>query len=175
MHDRIVAALLCALAASPSAAGAQPTPTVVRPESLRWSGPPDNPSVRGAWVVGAEDGRALYALRVRIAEGGRIAPHTHPDTRYTTVLRGTLYVGFGWAADDDGMVAVPAGAVYVAPAGQPHYLWARDGEVEYQEGGFGPTGMAFEPPPGRDPEPEPESEPAPESDPEPDARSWRTP
>jgi len=36
-------------------------------------------------------------------------------------------------------VAVPAGAAYVAPAGVPHHLSARDGDVVYQEGGFGPT------------------------------------
>jgi quercetin dioxygenase-like cupin family protein len=159
MHHKIVAALLGALVLGSSAARDDPIPTVVQPESLQWFGPPDNPSVRGAWVVGAEDRKALYALRVRIAEGGRIAPHTHPDTRFTTVLRGTVHVGYGWTADDHRMVAMTPGTVYVVPAGSPHYLWARDGEVEYQESGFGPTGMDFEPPP------EPNSK----------RRSWRTP
>ena len=34
---------------------------------------------------------------------------------------------------------VPAGALYVAPANVPHSLWARDGDVIYQEAGVGPT------------------------------------
>lgn len=91
-------------------------------------------------MVGAEQAPGLYALRVRLDAGARIPPHTHPDIRYSTVLKGTLYVGFGGAVDESAMVAVPAGAVYVAPADQPHYLWARDGAVEYQESGVGPTG-----------------------------------
>jgi hypothetical protein len=49
-------------------------------------------------------------------------------------------VGFGTAVNESQMVKVPAGAVYAAPANVPHYLWAKDGEVEYQEAGVGPTG-----------------------------------
>ena len=37
------------------------------------------------------------------------------------------------------MVAIPEGAVYVAPANVSHYLWAKDGDVVFQEGGVGPT------------------------------------
>ena len=119
---------------------AHATPESVRPESFEWFSPPGNPGLEAAWVVGAEREPGLYAQRVRLAAGARIAPHTHPDTRYSTVPSGTLYVGFGSTVDDAAMVAVPAGAVYVAPANQPHYLWARDGEVVYQESGMGPTG-----------------------------------
>ncbi|MBP7149731.1 MAG: cupin domain-containing protein, partial [Acidobacteria bacterium] len=66
-----------------------------------------------------------------------------PDERNTTVISGTVYVGFGESFDETKIVAVPAGAVYVAPAGVPHYLWAKDGDVVYQEAGVGPTGTSF--------------------------------
>jgi quercetin dioxygenase-like cupin family protein len=82
----------------------------------------------------------MYAQRVTLSAGARIPPHTHPDTRYSTILAGTLHVAFGTRPTDADFVAIPAGAVYVAPAGQPHTLWARDGEVTYQEAGNGPTG-----------------------------------
>ena len=119
---------------------AQPaSPAPVLPETLQWSSPPGNPALRAVWVLGTEQGAAPYVLRVRLAQGGRIAVHTHPDTRNSTVLSGTLYVGFGETADETRMVAVPTGAVYVAPAHVPHYLWAKDGDVVYQEGGVGPT------------------------------------
>jgi hypothetical protein len=49
-------------------------------------------------------------------------------------------VGFGTTVNESQMTAVPAGAVYTAPANVPHYLWAKDGAVEYQEAGMGPTG-----------------------------------
>jgi len=116
-------------------------PSAVLPDSLEWSGPPGNPDVQGAWIVGSQESPGIYAFRVRMAAGARIPPHTHHDMRFTTVMSGTLYVGFGDAEDDDDMAAIPTGAVYVAPAGQPHYIWAREGNVEYQESGIGPTAV----------------------------------
>jgi quercetin dioxygenase-like cupin family protein len=115
-------------------------PEPVLPDSFEWFSPPGNPGIQATWLVGAEQTLGLYALRVRLAAGAKIAPHSHPDTRYSTVLSGTLYVGFGETANESTMVAVPAGAVYVVQANQRHYLWARDGAVEYQESGVGPTG-----------------------------------
>jgi quercetin dioxygenase-like cupin family protein len=130
--------LLLGLALGSMAAEA-PTPRVVLPERLTFSTPPGIPDLKSAFVVGAESETGAYAIRVRLKAGGRVPVHTHPDTRYSTVLSGTLYVGFGETANDARMTAVPAGAVYVAPANVPHYLWARDGEVVYQEAGIGPT------------------------------------
>lgn len=140
MRPRAVLALLGLIGAAVLAKAAPSVPEPVLPESLEWFSPPSNPGLKATWVVGAEQASGLYALRVRLGAGARIAPHTHPDVRYSTVLKGTLYVGFGATMDESAMVAVPAGAVYVAPANQPHYLWARDGVVEYQESGDGPTG-----------------------------------
>jgi len=120
-------------------------PVAITPESVRWVSPPSLPGVQGAWLTGSEGGSGVYHFRVRLAAGARIPPHTHPDERTSTVLRGTLLVGFGGTVDEARMVAVPAGTVYVTPANVPHYLWARDGEVEYQEAGTGPTGTRFAP------------------------------
>ena len=137
-------ALLALAAGLVASAGAQHgAPVVILPERLDWSGPPAIPALKGAWMVGAEGRPGPYLLRVRLATGGRIPPHTHPDERHTTVLSGTLHVGFGETFDDARVVAVPAGAVYVAPAGVPHYVWAKDGAAEYQEAGVGPTATDF--------------------------------
>lgn len=125
------------------AAAAGDAPAPILPESLRWVAPPNVPGLQVAWVLGAEQAPGPYLLRVRLARGARIAPHTHPDERNTTVISGTVYVGFGESFDETKIVAVPAGAVYVAPAGVPHYLWAKDGDVVYQEAGVGPTGTSF--------------------------------
>lgn len=133
-----IAAVLLS-AASLVAAAEPPVPQPILQETLQWAGPPNNPQLKAAWVLGSEDKSGMYALRVSLAKGGRIPPHSHPDTRYSTVLSGTLYVGFGDTADDAQLVAVPVGAVYVAPKGVPHFLYAKDGDVVYQEGGIGPT------------------------------------
>jgi len=116
-----------------------PSPAPLLPESFDWVSPPHIPGLRAAWVIGAEKDSGSYLLRVRLARGAWIPPHTHPDERSSTVLSGTLYVGFGEVADEARLVAIPAGGVYVAPANMPHYLWAKDGDVIYQESGMGPT------------------------------------
>ena len=116
-----------------------PAPVPLLPDSFRWFAPPAIPGLRAAWVIGAEKGDGSYLLRVRLDRGAWIPPHTHPDERNSTVLSGTLYVGFGEVVDETSLVAIPAGGVYVAPANVPHYLWARDGDVVYQESGRGPT------------------------------------
>jgi quercetin dioxygenase-like cupin family protein len=115
----------------------------VLPQDLTWSTPPTNAALHAAWVIGAEQTPGSYLLRVRLEAGGRIPPHTHPDTRNSTVLSGTMYVGFGETFDATKVVAIPTGGVYVAPANVPHYVWAKDGETVYQEAGVGPTASVF--------------------------------
>jgi len=117
-------------------------PNVTHPDESVWFSPPGFTGVKGAWMLSDGKSATSYALRVRLEAGARIPPHTHPDSRYSTVLSGTLYVGFGETFDESKLVAVPEGAVYEAPAGVPHFLLAKDGPVEYQEGGIGPTGTA---------------------------------
>lgn len=114
----------------------------VDPDTLAWRSPPGLP-LSAAWVVGREPEPGLYLLRVRLGAGGRIPRHTHPDTRVSTVLSGTLRVGFGEGVADDAMVVVGPGESIVVPAGQPHVVWAKDGAVEYQEAGAGPSATTF--------------------------------
>lgn len=138
------AGLLVLLAGFAGLAPAQSNaPAPVLPDSLRWAGSPNSPAVKTTWVLGTEKKPGPYVFRVRLAANGRIPPHTHPDERNSTVLSGTIYVGFGETFDENKVVAVPTGAVYVAPANVPHYVWAKDGDAEYQEVGVGPTGTAL--------------------------------
>lgn len=140
MHKKTWFLLLAAtLASSALFAQSEPVPQPILPETLQWFSPPNNPTVRGAWMLGGEKTPGPYIFRVVLAANGKLPVHTHPDARQTTVFSGTLYVGFGAEFDESKMIAVPAGAVYVAPAKLPHYLWARDGEVVYQETGVAPT------------------------------------
>lgn len=136
MHGSMIALTVALLS---GAVVGQTPPQPLRPEQAAWFSPPSVPALKAAWLVGSEQGTGPYLLRVRLAAGGRFPPHTHPDTRYTTVLSGTLYVGFGERVDETAVVAVPAGAIYEAPAGEPHWVWAKDGDVEYQESGVAPT------------------------------------
>lgn len=141
MKNLLVTCLLAGLAAG---AIAQDKPAPILPDSLKWSGGGDG-AAQSVMVVGAADKAGLYQQRVRMPAGARIMPHTHPDERISVVLEGTIYVGFGEKFDEAAVVAVPQGAVYVAPAGVPHFVWAKDGPAMYQEGGMGPTGAKFIP------------------------------
>jgi quercetin dioxygenase-like cupin family protein len=118
-------------------------PAPIFPDTLRWVSPPGLPKVQGAWVLGGDQKPGVYIFRVRLHPDAVIAPHTHPDERNTTVLKGTIYVGFGENFNQSEVVAVPEGAVYIAPANVPHFIWAREGEAVYQEAGVGPTGTSF--------------------------------
>jgi quercetin dioxygenase-like cupin family protein len=138
MNRWLSAWLLVAVTASHALAQGT-APAVIGADGVKWAGPPNLPGVQGAWFLGSEARPGLCLFRVRLAAGARIPPHTHPDERSTTVMSGTILVGFGETFDESRMVAVPAGSVYVVPAGSPHYLWARDGGVVYQESGVGPS------------------------------------
>lgn len=103
--------------------------------NLLWFSPPNNTSLKGAWVLGADQKPGVYLLRVKLATGGKIPPHTHPDERNSTVLSGVIYVGFGPVFDETRVLAIPASGVYIAPANTPHFVWAKDGDAMYQEAG----------------------------------------
>ena len=119
------------------------TPIALVPEHFSWRSLPDNPALESAWVLGDGKESRPYILRVKLAAGGRISPHTHPDERNSTVLQGVLYVGFGRTFDESKVVAIPTGAVCVIPANLQHYVWARDGEGIYQEAGVGVNRTVF--------------------------------
>ena len=131
------------------------SPTPVLPDTIPWVAVSHTPGAHTRWLVGRAQKTGVYAFQVRFEAGTKAAPHTHPDERYTLVLSGTWYVGFGEVFDEAKLVAVPAGAVYVAPARVPHFMWAKNGEVVIQESGTNPTATDFvqRPPLGTRPAP----------------------
>lgn len=136
------ALLMCALVATAATAGPA-APDIIEPDRIDWLQPLGHDRIEVQWLLGGQDQPGNYLLRVRLDHDARIAPHVHPDARHTTVLSGSLWVGFGEQFDPDAMQRLDIGDIYVAPAGVPHYLWARDEAVLYQESGHGPSGMRF--------------------------------
>lgn len=139
----IVCQLLCCVSlitaaqASENDPGRVPEPVTI--DELEWVSPPAIAGLRFSWIQGGENNPGLYVLRVKLLPDARIPPHSHPDQRFSTILSGTLYVGFGEVFDPENMIAIEAGNAYVAAANVPHYIWAKEGAVEYQETGLGPT------------------------------------
>lgn len=141
--SRFVTVLLFAALATTVLAQDAAAPDPILPQELQWQASPALPGAESVWVVGAADRQGIYAQRVKLAQGAMIVPHVHSDERFSVVLAGTIYVGFGDKFDESRVVAVPTGGVYIAPAGVPHFVWAKDGAAEYQESGVGPTTTTF--------------------------------
>ena len=132
-------------AAGAAAAFAQANLVQFMPDQIKWATAPPGVTkdAQAAVLAGPLDKPVPYTQRVRLAPGGAVTPHTHPDARYTTVLSGVLTVGLGETYDAAKETRYPAGSFVVMPGSQPHYSLAKDGEVVYQESGYGPTGTSF--------------------------------
>jgi quercetin dioxygenase-like cupin family protein len=83
----------------------------------------------------------MYAVRSKYTSSLWAEPHFHPDNRIVTVPSGTMYYGYGKKFDEKKMKALPAGSIWTEPANQPHFSWAKDGEVLIQIIGSGPSGV----------------------------------
>ena len=94
-----------------------------------------------AVVYGDPTKAGVYVMRVKFAPGMKIMPHWHPDeVRTVAVLSGTYYSGLGDQWDESKLTPYPAGTFFSEPPKNPHYAWAKDGEVIIQITGVGPTG-----------------------------------
>jgi quercetin dioxygenase-like cupin family protein len=104
---------------------------------LSWTLQPNGISI--ASVSGTEKSNGMYIYRVRFPKGHKIMPHYHSDERVVTVISGSLYVGYGNVFDASKMKQLVAGGLWTEPKESVHFVWAKDGEVELQVVGFGPS------------------------------------
>jgi quercetin dioxygenase-like cupin family protein len=112
----------------------------IAPNEIKWE--QQQSGVQRARLVGDDKTPGIYVYRVRFPAGHKVQPHFHPDERVVTLLSGTLYLGFGEKFDESAMKALPPGSIWTEPAKQPHYVFARDGEVEFEVvGSNGPSGI----------------------------------
>jgi hypothetical protein len=81
-------------------------------------------------------------MRVRLPDGYKIPPHTHPKPERVTVISGTFYIGMGDKFDPDKGRAMPTGAYGTWAAGMKHYVWTK-GETVIQFHGEGPWKIEY--------------------------------
>ena len=136
-----LASILCAIGPQVSA---QSTggPIVKLPQEIVFKGGDGPPQT--IVIYGDPTKPGLFVTRIRFSPGWKDPPHWHPDPERTVVvLSGTFYVGPGEKWDESKFKAYPAGTFYSEPHKAPHFTWAKDGEVLYQESGTNPTGIEF--------------------------------
>ncbi len=141
--DRIAmaAAVSATLTALAIAQGRTLERTMVRPGDLRFVAKPNG--TYQAAVVGDVGKPGPYAAQTRLPAGLRIPPHFHPEDRIVLVVSGTLYVSYGDRFDEAKMTALPPGSVFTEPGRQPHFTWAKDGDVLLYVTGTGPTATTW--------------------------------
>lgn len=83
-----------------------------------------------------------FTIRLRMPDGYKIAPHTHPTDENVTVIDGTFKVGMGNTFDESAMAAVKRGGFVSAPALHAHYAKAV-GATTVQVTAVGPFAMTY--------------------------------
>ena len=92
-----------------------------------------------AIVVGDPSKAGLYIVLTKWLPHKNSRPHSHPNDRYITVIKGTWWVNTGANYDPDGMKPIPQGSYVVHYGKQIHYDGARDEECILEIVGMGPA------------------------------------
>jgi len=94
-------------------------------------------------VVSGDPGQpGLYAVRLKMPAGYKIAPHWHPTDEHVTVLSGTLALGMGEQFDEKAMKDLPSGGYALLPAEMRHYALAKTDAI-VQVHGMGPFVLTY--------------------------------
>jgi len=114
------------------------------PEDVQFPEMPPGAS-RTAKLFGDPKNEGLYVTRTLIPKGAQTVPHFHSDSRMVTVLSGVCYYGRGEEFDESRTIPMPPGSFFTEPAGTPHFIWAKEGDVIVQTTAIGPSGTQIVP------------------------------
>ena len=79
-----------------------------------------------------------FTIRLKLPDGYKVAPHTHPNRENVTVLSGTLKVGMGDQFDASKMMSFGAGSFAYLDPSMHHYAMA-SGDSVIQIHGMSPV------------------------------------
>ena len=114
------------------------------PEDVKFPEMPPGAS-RNVTLFGDPKNEGLYVTRTLIPQGAKTIPHTHSDSRTVTVLSGICYYGRGEEFDENRTIPMLPGSFFTEPAGTPHFIWAKEGDVIVQTTAIGPSGTQIIP------------------------------
>jgi hypothetical protein len=113
-------------------------------DKIKWQpGPPSLP--KGAMMAVLEGDPAKegpFVFRVKVPDGYRVPPHTHPKTERVTVIAGCFNIGMGDKFDAKATQEMSAGAYGYWQAGMNHFVWTK-GETVLQFHGMGPWSIQY--------------------------------
>lgn len=117
---------------------------MLTPQEVKWApGPASLPAgAEAAVLYGDPTKEGLFAMRLKLPKGYRIAPHTHPKPEIVTVISGVFKLGLGEKADDSKAKAMPAGSFLALSPGTAHFAAAEE-EAVVQLNSTGPWALNY--------------------------------
>jgi quercetin dioxygenase-like cupin family protein len=115
----------------------------LNPDNIKWVDYPGDGAkfgIKEAYIYGDPKKPGLYIVRLKFPPGVMSTPHSHPEARIGTVIKGVWWTGIGGKFDPASMVPVPVGGIMIHPAGKVHYDGSKNEETIVQMMGIGPTG-----------------------------------
>ncbi|MSR63017.1 MAG: DUF4437 domain-containing protein [Planctomycetes bacterium] len=114
------------------------------PAQIKWTnGPASLPLGSQVAVLEGDPAKeGSFTMRVKLPDGFKIPPHTHPKVEHITVISGTFNFGMGDTFDASATKEMPAGTFGFWPAGMKHFAWAK-GETVVQLHGIGPWTIEY--------------------------------
>jgi quercetin dioxygenase-like cupin family protein len=115
-----------------------------QPDTLKWqAGPPSLPKGAQIAVLEGDPGKeGPFVFRVKVPDGYRIPPHTHPRTERVTVIAGTFNIGMGDKFNEKELKPMQTGAYGYWEAGMKHFVQTK-GETIAQFHGMGPWSIQY--------------------------------
>lgn len=125
--------------AKPAGSHADMNVNLHRPTEIKWTdGPASLPKgAKLAVLEGDPNKQGPFVFRLKLPDGYRVAPHTHPKTERITVIEGIFNVGMGEKFDQSATQPMPVGTYGYWSAGMTHFVWAK-GDTILQFHGDGP-------------------------------------
>jgi quercetin dioxygenase-like cupin family protein len=111
---------------------------ILKAAEIQWTDYPGRPGVQLAMLEGDLTKAGPFMMRVKFPAAYKLAPHTHPGIEHTTVISGSLNLGYG-TKDDGPTERLPAGTVIITPPNTPHFFSTAQ-ETIVQTHGIGPWG-----------------------------------
>ena len=114
-------------------------PIMVAVDEIEWRLGPESLEEGAEYAVleGDPSKNELFTMRLRLPDGFRIMPHTHPNVERATVLSGTLHFGHGDTFDEGAARRLDAGSYLAMPPEMEHFAYAQ-GETVLQLTSIGP-------------------------------------
>ena len=113
--------------------------SIHRPDRLEWKeGPASLPAgAKMAILEGDPTKPGPFVMRIKLPDGYKLPPHTHPKPERVTVISGSFHLGMGEKFDPKKAQELSAGTYGTWPAGMKHFVWV-EGETIVQFHGDGP-------------------------------------